>query len=112
MNNDRIYKLTISPDNVPVVGDLTIIFNGDETIVCADKIEPKVVELKNWKPRLCELQDGDVVYLSASDKQYKVGDKYDGNEHLIISKVVRYKRPWWKFWVKRNVIGYESRYVR
>lgn len=101
MSDGRIYRAEISPEYTPVYdGSLEICF-GDTKVATID-----------MNPRLCELQDGDVVYLSASDKQYKVGDKYDDNEHLIISKVVRYKRPWWKFWVKRKVVGYKIRYVR
>lgn len=110
MSDERIYRATIYPN------DFMLTFGDDEfwniPSVCACEVEPKVAELKNLKLRVYELQDGDIVYLSASDRKYNVGDKYDGNEHLIISKVVRYKRPWWKFWVKRKVVGYESRYER
>lgn len=85
---------------------MNLIYKVNTPIAC------KAFEIKNCKQIMYELQDGDVIYLSASDKQYKVGDKYDNNEHLIISKVIRYKRPWWKFWVKRKVVGYETRYAR
>lgn len=51
-----------------------------------------------------KLQNGD-SFVVKYDKNYNVGDYYH-NKHFIIVKIFYQPKPWWKFWQKKEILGY------
>lgn len=54
-----------------------------------------------------KLHNGDTLVMSYNkdNKDYNIGDYYH-NEHFIVTKVFYKPKPWWKFWQKKEIVGY------
>ena len=88
-----VYKVEISAKDCPIgCTDLTIDFNKP---INTEEI------IGNAKVALISSGDGDT---------YKLGDKYK-DFNAIISCVYYEPKPWWKFWKKKKIFGYEIMFL-
>ena len=63
-------------------------------------------------PRSVKVEKGDVIYISNIDDAeiLKAGDKYK-NYNAVVSEVIKEPRPWWQFWKKSKVLGYQITFL-
>lgn len=90
-----VYKVEISAKDCPITGgsDLTI----DTT---------EIVE----NARVALISSGDVLRIGYDGDTYKLGDKYK-DFNAIISRIYYEPKPWWKFWKKKKIFGYEIMFL-
>ena len=96
-----VYKVEISAKDCPITGcsDLTIDFNKpiDTTEIVGNA-------------RVALISSGDVLRIGYDGDTYKLGDKYK-DFNAIISRVYYETKPWWKFWKKKKIFGYEIMFL-
>ena len=56
------------------------------------------------------ISSGDVVWMGYDGDTYKLGDRYK-DFNAIISCVYYEPKPWWKFWKKKKIFGYEIMFL-
>lgn len=68
-------------------------------------------QLKTEYPvvRTYPIQKGDRIFLYG-DPKVKVGQPYR-TYPAIVSKVWYWPRPWWKFWEKKKIYGFEILWI-
>ena len=60
--------------------------------------------------RVALISSGDVLRIGYDGDTYKLGDKYK-DFNAIISRVYYEPKPWWKFWKKKKIFGYEIMFL-
>lgn len=58
------------------------------------------------------LSKGDSIVVLHTDKNWAVGEQYDGFENLIVTKILHEPKKWWQFWKRKRTIGYEVTYIK
>ena len=95
-----VYKVEISAKDYPIgCTDLTIDFN-----------KPINTEEIIGNAKVALISSGDVVWMGYDGDTYKLGDKYK-DFNAIISCVYYGPKPWWKFWRKKKIFGYEIMFL-
>lgn len=46
-------------------------------------------------------------YVPYNGVDYKVGYNYNGNRKTIVNKIIYKSRPFWQFWKRKEIAGYE-----
>lgn len=61
----------------------------------------------NHAARCARLHTGDkFTVLYQQGENFKLGQKYQGFDNLIVERVIYAPKKWWQFWKRRKVIGY------
>ena len=95
-----VYKVEISAKDYPIsCTDLTIDFN-----------KPIKTEKIIGNAKVVLISSGDVVWMGYDGDTYKLRDKYK-DFNAIISCVYYEPKPWWKFWKKKKIFGYEIMFL-
>lgn len=95
-----VYKVEISAKDYPIgCTDLTIDFN-----------KPIKTEEIIGNAKVALISSGDVMWMGYDGDTYKLGDKYK-DFNAIISCVYYELKPWWKFWTKKKIFGYEIMFL-
>lgn len=74
------------------------------------KAEFKADEYPNGTIRAYELTSGDVLYISNTGKDVKLGDKFM-NYHAVVSEICYKPKKWWQFWKPKKQIGHFVKWI-
>jgi len=74
------------------------------------KAEFKADEYPNGTIRVRELTSGDVIYVSNTGKDVKLGDKFM-NYPAVVSEIYYEPKKWWQFWKPKKQIGYSVKWI-
>lgn len=77
---------------------------------CIYKAEFKADEYPNGTIRAHELTSGDVLYISNTGKDVKLGDKFM-NYPAVVSEIYYEPKKWWQFWKPKKQIGYSVKWI-
>lgn len=70
-----------------------------------DNVIMRLETSTNGEARICQLQRGDVFYISAR-APLQLGSQFMGYP-AYVTKIHYKPRKWWMFWKKKEAIGYE-----
>lgn len=74
------------------------------------KAEFKADEYPNGTIKVRELTSGDVLYISNTGKDVKLGDKFM-NYPAVVSEIYYEPKKWWQFWKPKKQIGYSVKWI-
>lgn len=101
----KIYKIELNAKDLP-----SDEFDGSLTIDFSRPVDPIVANKIVNSARAVELSHGDTIFLKYNGEKYKLGQKYK-DYPAIIKEIYYAPRPWWKFWKKKDILGYLIMFV-
>lgn len=88
-----------------------VVFDSTKPTTCQNIIDIiDIIEKLDSTIRVHELTSGDVLYISNTGKEVKLGDEFM-NYPAIVLEIHYEPKKWWQFWKPKKQIGYSVKLI-